>query len=75
MRAVKAAFDPLELLNSGILLPQKAPDEPGLPQFAGAMEEVMRARHTQRPWTASMMGTPSSAGESAGITVDAEIGP
>ena len=72
MRAVKAAFDPLELLNPGILLPPPPPDEPGLPQFAGAMEEVMRARHTERPWTASMMGTPSSAGESAMIAVDAE---
>jgi glycolate oxidase len=72
MRTVKAAFDPLQLLNPGILLPALAPDEPGLPQFAVAMEEVLTARRTGRPWAASMVKTWSSAEESTPMAVDAE---
>jgi glycolate oxidase len=44
MRAVKGAFDPEGLLNPGVLLPPPLPDEPALPQFAGAVRRALDAQ-------------------------------
>jgi len=50
MRAVKAAFDLDGLLNPGILLPDRADDEPALPRFAATINDVIAARHAGHRW-------------------------
>jgi glycolate oxidase len=44
-RAVKEAFDPQGILNPGILLPDRSPNEPLLPMFAQRLK-TMITRHT-----------------------------
>jgi glycolate oxidase len=69
MRAVKAAFDPLGLLNPGIVLPEAASEEPNLPQFAAAVREAVAARRGAWGERASIATTPASA-EPATIAID-----
>jgi len=50
MRAVKAAFNPDGLLNPGILLPDRADDEPALPRFAATINSGIAARRAGHGW-------------------------
>ncbi|HET7093775.1 MAG TPA: FAD-linked oxidase C-terminal domain-containing protein [Thermomicrobiales bacterium] len=60
MRAVKAAFDPKGLLNPDILLPDPAPDEPDLPQFAAAARAAIDARREGGRWPTNAPDLPAS---------------
>jgi glycolate oxidase len=71
MRAVKAAFDPIGLLNPGILLPPPGPTEPSLPLFDAAVRAAVDGRRCEQTWTASTEPTISGGGETA-ITVDTD---
>ncbi len=51
MRAVKRAFDPDDLLNPGILLPDPAPDEPPAPVFERRMRHALDLRRAGKSWT------------------------
>ncbi len=53
MRAVKTAFDPHDLLNPGILLPDLVTDEPALPQFAATMRAIIAAHRAGIGWEAT----------------------
>jgi glycolate oxidase len=72
MRAVKTAFDPVGLLNPGILLPPPSPDEPALPQFAAAARQAVDVRRHDRGWSAPIIRTPVATDASSAITVDIE---
>jgi glycolate oxidase len=73
MRAVKAAFDPDGLLNPGVLLPDPTSDEPALPQFAAAIDDVIAARRSGRTWARpGDTRAPSPDDRSGAILLDAE---
>ncbi|MGI8691192.1 MAG: FAD-binding oxidoreductase [Thermomicrobiales bacterium] len=73
MRAVKAAFDPDGLLNPGILLPDRADDEPALPQFAATINGVIAARRAGHRWERTDdAALPSPRNEVTRANLDAE---
>jgi len=73
MRAVKAAFDLDGLLNPGILLPDRADDEPALPRFAATINDVIAARHAGHRWERiGDAASPSPRNEATRVKLDAE---
>lgn len=73
MRVVKLAFDPDELLNPGVLLPDESPEEPVLPLFFAAVERALSATRSDSesprfPWPNSSPGR----GDEATVNIDAE---
>ncbi len=76
MRAVKRAFDPDGLLNPGVLLPDWSDDEPPLPRFGQAIDEVFattRGASLVRAGSSSAPKETATARESEfTIEIDAE---
>ncbi|MDQ6602549.1 MAG: FAD-binding protein [Chloroflexota bacterium] len=73
MRAVKAAFDPDDLLNPGILLPDRTADEPALPRFVATMNDLIAVRRAGRIWEneTGLLASPPPIRDAA-IELDAE---
>lgn len=63
-RAIKAAFDPAGVLNPGVLLPPRAPDEPPLRAFGAAVRAVVSGGRQR--------GRDDHSGAGGAVEVDAE---
>ena len=66
-RAIKRAFDPQEVLNPGVMLPARRPEEPELPEFAAAIAAAVAGRRPAVDGSA-----PAPGGGDDAIDVDAE---
>lgn len=63
-RAIKQAFDPAGLLNPGVMLPERSPDEPDAEQFGAAVRAALAGGVTPDP------DAPLTVGDNADITVN-----
>jgi glycolate oxidase len=48
-RVIKQVFDPTQLFNPGIMLPDVSPDEPALPTFEAAVRSSLKRHRTTAP--------------------------
>jgi glycolate oxidase len=61
-RAIKRIFDPAQLFNPGIMLPEESPEEPALPEFEDALRSALERR---RATTSAGLdaGAPAAGGD------------
>lgn len=63
-RAIKGVFDPAGLLNPGVMLPERAADEPDCGAFAAALRDALTGQPTADP------DRPLTSGGDTGIAVN-----
>lgn len=63
-RSIKTAFDPLGILNPGVMLPEPSPDEPDTRAFGAAVRDALARRLTPDP------DAPLTVGENTDVTVN-----